>query len=57
MPHWHFYELLRACLNYKVGLLHDQPKNRLVLTCYQYRFAKDQEWLAGTDLPVCCETP
>jgi hypothetical protein len=57
MPHWHFYELLRACLNYKVGLLHDQPKNRLVLTCYQYRFAKDQEWLAGTDLPTCCEKP
>jgi hypothetical protein len=52
LSHWHFMELLRGCLKYRAGLRHDHENNRLVLTCYQYRFASDLDWLNGTDLPV-----
>lgn len=52
MPRWHFLEVLRGCLNYQAGLRHDTDLNRLVLTCFQYRFASDLEWLTGTDLPT-----
>lgn len=52
LPRWHFMELAWACLKYKAGLRHDTENNRLVLTCFQYRFNSDLAWLQGTDLPL-----
>ena len=52
MSHWHFLELMRGCLQYKAGVRYDRELNRLVLTCFQYRFDSDLAWLKGTDLPV-----